>query len=132
MKAKTGGSGIRQLVPLHCSESGYNVQLLKEQVRASTIYIIPMNSAIDETPESSSLSLTRNPPITTAVCFYCGVDVPLISFQGHKSGCTGKDQPDFEKDNDSLFDSSTGKDQPYFEKDNDSLLDDSSKWFCHF
>ena len=39
-KANAGGSGIRELAPSNCIINGYNIQQPKEEVRASTIYIL--------------------------------------------------------------------------------------------
>ena len=40
---------MRQLSPVNCTTAGYDVPYLKEQVRSSDLYLIPLNSNIDVT-----------------------------------------------------------------------------------
>ena len=87
MKAKTGGSGIRELIPLDYGQCGYSIQSLKEEVKASAIYIIPLNENIDDKPD---VTLVKDVAIST--CSFCNDFIPLVSFQEHKQKlwCEGK------------------------------------------
>ena len=44
------GCGICSLSVLPCLNSGYEVQFLKEEARASTIFISPLKADIDTSP----------------------------------------------------------------------------------
>ena len=98
-KANTGGSGIRELAPLNCSISGYNIQQLKEEVRASTIYIIPMNHNSDITPIVNEANIQRNTDGILTECLTCHSKVPLWKFGDHKKHCSATHN----KNNSKLF-----------------------------
>ena len=87
-KANAGGSGIRELAPLNCSINGYNIQQLKEEVHASTIYIIPMNRNLDITPIVSEANIQRNTDEVLTECLTCHSKVPLREFGDHKIRCS--------------------------------------------
>ena len=87
-KANAGGSGIRELAPLNCSISGYNIQQLKEEVRASTVYIIPMNHNSDITPIVNEANIQRNTDGILTECLTCHAKVPLWEFGDHKKHCS--------------------------------------------
>ena len=83
-----GGFRIRELAPLNCSISGYNIQQLKEEVRASTIYIIPMNHNLDITPIVNEANIRRNTDGILTECLTCHSKVPLWEFGDHKKHCS--------------------------------------------
>ena len=87
-KANAGGSGIRELAPLNCSINGCNIQQLKEEVRASTIYIIPMNHNLDITPIVNEANIQRNTDGILTECLTCHSKVPLWKFGDHKKHCS--------------------------------------------
>ena len=87
-KANAGGSGFRELSPLNCSINGYNIQQLKEEVRASTIYIIPMNYNLDITPIVNEANIQRNTDGILSECLTCHSKVPLWEFGYHKKHCS--------------------------------------------
>ena len=49
-KASSGGQGIRRLIAIDLPKKGYTIPILKEIVRSSLLYRIPLNSNIDLEP----------------------------------------------------------------------------------
>ena len=49
-KASSGGQGIRRLIAIDVPKKGYTIPLVKEIVRSSVLYIIPLNYNIDMEP----------------------------------------------------------------------------------
>ena len=49
-KTSSGGQGIRRLIAIDLPKKGYTIPMLKEIVRSSMLYIIPLNSNIDMEP----------------------------------------------------------------------------------
>ena len=49
-KASSGGQSIRRLIAIDLPKKGYTIPILKEIVRSSLLYIIPLNSNIDLEP----------------------------------------------------------------------------------
>ena len=94
-KAASGGSGLRKLVPLECPKAGYDIQTLKEEIRSSTIYIIPLNEDIDDCPLSIN-DITTDNGTSMAKCISCNKDIPLSSFSMHKLSCTTDYKEDLE------------------------------------
>ena len=87
-KANVEDSGIRELAPLNCSINGYNIQQLKEEVRALTIYIITMNHNLDITSIASDVNIQRNTDGILTECLTCYSKVPLREFRDHKIHCS--------------------------------------------
>ena len=87
-EANAGGSGSRELAPLNCSINEYNIQQLKEEVRASTIYVIPMNHNLDITPIVSEANIQRNTDRILTECLTYHSKVPLWVFGDHKIHCS--------------------------------------------
>ena len=83
-KANAEGSGIREPAPLNCSINGNNIQQLKEEVRASAIYIIPMNHNLDIMPIVSEANIQRNTNGILTECLTCHSKVRLWEFGDHK------------------------------------------------
>ena len=83
-KASTGGSGLRSLAPLKCPVTGYCVQDLREEAKASIVYIIPLNENIDTTPVAD-VAPQRDGVLSK--CLGCDKNIPLWEFTDHKSKC---------------------------------------------
>ena len=98
-KARCGGSGLRELIEIECPQAGYSIQTLKEEARASTIYIVPLNENIDESPVSINDISTNDYAVSMAKCSSCNLDVPLSYFAEHKLSCMNPDENDKENFN---------------------------------
>ena len=86
-KASSGGCGIRSLSVLNCLNSGYEVQFLKEEARASTIFIAPLNADIDTSPVTIN-DLSTLVEVPECECSSCHCKIPLMEFKNHKSNCS--------------------------------------------
>jgi len=93
-KARCGGSGLRELIQIECPQTGYDIQAVKEEARASTIYIVPLNENIDESPVSINDISTNDYAVSMAKCSSCDIDVPLSYFAEHKLTCTNPEEND--------------------------------------
>uniref|UniRef100_A0A7M5XKV0 HECT domain-containing protein n=2 Tax=Clytia hemisphaerica TaxID=252671 RepID=A0A7M5XKV0_9CNID len=65
--------------------SGYTVLQIKEEAKTSLVYVIPLNSDLDKTP--LDVNNFQNHDVQLVKCHTCQKEVPLISFQNHKSNC---------------------------------------------
>ena len=89
-KAGSGGAGIRKLIPIRMPVDGYSVQQLKDEAKSSTLYVVPLNTDIDETPITvNDISTVSNNEIFS-LCVNCNLKIPLFGFKEHKSECYGK------------------------------------------
>jgi len=84
-KAACGGVGSRILMALSSSSSGYTVAGLKEEVKSSTIYIVPLNSKISTEP--MQINDLVNEDVEVVVCSSCNNEIPLLVFRNHKKEC---------------------------------------------
>ena len=86
-KAESGGCGIRNLAVINCPPCGYDVQYVKSEVRSSCVYIIPLNSDIDESPVTVNDLSTAPAIVAECKCSNCHKTVALTEFQNHKEIC---------------------------------------------
>ena len=86
-RAASGGSGIRDLVPIVCPKTGYQISKLKEEVKSSTIYIGPLNDDINDSPITINDISSDVTNFSMAKCRSCSENIPLAFFASHKENC---------------------------------------------
>ena len=75
---------------MQMSPNGYAIKQLKEEVKSSTIFIIPLNSDVDQTPITVNDISTLPSSEIFSKCVTCHLEIPLFEFQEHKAICGGK------------------------------------------
>jgi len=125
-------NGVRSLEKLSCSSSGYSVVGLKEEVRSSVVYIVPLNSEIDTSPISvNEVSSQKDTTELLCVCTNCDSQILLFEFQEHKAICSSSDlqlkETIFPSQDNTSSDNKLGALQAIFPDHDVDLLEDAIK-----
>jgi len=84
-KAASGGSGARALIPIDCPKLGYTIPMLKDILKSSVAYIVPLNTNIDVSHDVVDLVAPEG--ILKVTCSTCNAEIPLKEFSQHKRSC---------------------------------------------
>ena len=88
LKCQSGGSGVRNLVPMTIPPGGYTVTELKEQCKSSLFYIKPLQKDIELIFQQEELLEPSSPSCSVCVvCERCGTSVELNKFEQHYVSC---------------------------------------------
>lgn len=88
LKSLSGGSGVRNLVPVMIPPGGYTVSDLKDQCKSSLIYIKPLQKDIElAVQQENAIEKSSSSCSVCVVCKRCNSEVELNKFEQHSAAC---------------------------------------------